>query len=778
MKIIDHPQRADIYDIVLDTRTTQDYKGVCTGTECETIISLTIMSSTGYCVDGLVSSDRSPSNVVSVPYAWSLAIDASDDIYILRGRDIRELHMVLSDLCVSSAYQGLAWKKITDNPNKDILDAIKNDHRMSHIIHIYDHNLRYDFQILRNLYNAQFAEQYGNGHATFAKDLRNPMYAVVPRISGQCGIKLHDTSALTKKSLTAWSDDEDMGIDTDDVLDSTVKCPCTRLTDRELESIDNGSLIILYGMRKYKDRYHQLDKIPLTQTGAVRRILKGHVCKPEPWAPHEKHKKNEKATGSVWSRAQCRIDKTMTPSEYARMRQIFHGGSMLLNSAHVGRLVRDVDVYDFYSAYPAVMCYMVFPIGKFVKVERKYEMKILESSDIMDIDRPKMWYAHYTFRNLRKTTAIPFWPASKCVEEHTFGVTKSNGKVRSADVLDVYMSDVDYDIFRTVYTWDDKEIQAMWSADAGLLPEPLINIILSCYGDKTRLKDTGKKSQYVEAKQVNNSIYGVAVTRLFDDLNLFTAEGWKQLQLDEQLFEMKKTEIKPKNHIMSYQIGVWVTAWGRYNLWRIASVCMDRVIYGDTDSLIGTFDERDKHVFEAYDAWLKDRAKAVCAKYPNINPSKFAPMSGKGKVYRLGSFGHDNHFSEYRTIGAKRYVGVCDDGTLKTAVSGIPVTALCRKIKSPRDLTERLSWTAEESDVVNPTYNDDMPVCTWTDRDGNSYKSNMRYGVGMVPSGFSLSAIYGSVENTMQILGSDKWCNVGRPDTTDPLYIRDNLIDN
>ena len=62
----------------------------------------------------------------------------------------------------------------------------------------------------------------------------------------------------------------------------------------------------------------------------------------------------------------------MTPAEYARMRQIFHGGSMLLNSAYAGRLVRDVDVYDFYSAYPAVMCYMVFPIGKFVKVEKKY----------------------------------------------------------------------------------------------------------------------------------------------------------------------------------------------------------------------------------------------------------------------------------------------------------------------------------------------------------------------------------------------------------------------
>lgn len=147
-------------------------------------------------------------------------------------------------------------------------------------------------------------------------------------------------------------------------------------------------------------------------------------------------------------------------------------------------------------------------------------------------------------------------------------------------------------------------------------------------------------------------------------------------------------------------------------------------------------------------------------------------------MYRLGSFAHDNHFKEYRTIGLKRYVGVCDDGTLKTAVSGIPVTALCRKIKSPRDLTERLTWSAEESDIVNPTYNDEMPVCTWTDRDGNSYKSNMRYGVGMVPSGFNLSSIYGMVDNTIQFLGSDKWCNVGRPDTTDPLYIRDNLIDN
>ena len=73
---------------------------------------------------------------------------------------------------------------------------------------------------------------------------------------------------------------------------------------------------------------------------------------------------------------------------------------------------------------------------------------------------------------------------------------------------------------------------------------------------------------------------------------------------------------------MSYQIGVWVTAWGRYNLWRIASVCMDRVIYGDTDSLIGIFNDRDKQMFKAYDAWLEDRAKEVCAKYPNIDISK------------------------------------------------------------------------------------------------------------------------------------------------------------
>ena len=92
------------------------------------------------------------------------------------------------------------------------------------------------------------------------------------------------------------------------------------------------------------------------------------------------------------------------------------------------------------------------------------------------------------------------------------------------------------------------------------------------------------KERYAESKQFINSIYGVAVTKIVDAIIEYDDEGWhkygiddeylqtKRIKLLQSIFEDLVSDTKANKTSLSYQIGVFVSAWARYNLFNVLSI--------------------------------------------------------------------------------------------------------------------------------------------------------------------------------------------------------------
>lgn len=87
----------------------------------------------------------------------------------------------------------------------------------------------------------------------------------------------------------------------------------------------------------------------------------------------------------------------------------------------------------------------------------------------------------------------------------------NNGRVVSADEFYIAMTNVDYEVYKKFYKWDNKKFSVgrFYRYKAGYLPREFVDCILTFYEDKTKLKGViGKESEYLHGKENVNSCYG------------------------------------------------------------------------------------------------------------------------------------------------------------------------------------------------------------------------------------------------------------------------------
>lgn len=773
IKLTDMDEK-QIYSIPLDVKTKLNYKGEYDGTDCNSVISLTMYDSFGFAdKQNTVTAEKS-FMPVSVPYLWNLAVEGKNGtMYLITGRTLSRLKFVLERLAVSAAYQSATKKTIGDgNVYYPVLRQIKEgimgrtkDTQPHYNLRVYGHQLQ--FQTLRNLYEKNFeTEITPKGKIirnVFSRAPRTFMNAKAVGVYGFCDIQFFETETLVKKTLQEWADDEDMNIIVKAQDIKEIKTPNTPLHAYEIEAAENNSLIINYGMQKMRARFdNDLREVPLTSTGIVRRELQDVVCKTEPWGEDEKHGDKEEPHGSKWSRLCASVNRNLTPEDYARLRQIFTGGLCITNRFNRGRVMRNIDAYDIRSAYVGVMCHFKYPVTDFVKIPSNQFNKYINETDVLSMDRKEAWYGHFTFHNLKSKTGLAYWIFNKNRPHKTDDDIKtSDGRLVSCNgAFDVYLTDLDFQMFKKFYSFDSFETHDIWTAKTSLLPENLIQLLLKWFQQKSVL--TGRARNEVKTKLA--STYGIMVTRLYDDDTVFY-EGWRTYNLDGKLFKDKRAKISSLRTIGSYQIGVWVTAWQRYVLGNLLD---DDVTYCDTDSLMGDIDISK---IEAWHNFLKKRRREVCKVYESLDTDMFG---------QLGFFEKENHFEEFKAIGQKRYSGsYYEDGELKikNTIAGLPKKNAGLKIKTPRDLTERLVWDENESGLLGKEYNDNQPSVKWTDRDGKTYWSQgIKFGAVVYPITFTTSK-FAILKNVIEFLGTDLYTTNGAPDMTDPLFIKESLDD-
>ena len=127
--------------------------------------------------------------------------------------------------------------------------------------------------------------------------------------------------------------------------------------------------------------------------------------------------------------------------------------------------------------------------------------------------------------------------------------------------------------------------------------------------------------------------------------------------LDPSKTEAQQLEEYRKKGWLPYQWGVWVTAWARLRLEEGLRLAGDGAIYTDTDSVkyIGEVD------WTAYNAERRRQSEKNGAWADDP----------KGRRHFMGVYEEDGVYSEFATLGAKKYAYRTPDGVLHATISGV-----------------------------------------------------------------------------------------------------------
>lgn len=565
---------------------------------------------------------------------------------------------------------------------------------------IWVHNLSYEFQFLTNILNWS---------KVFARSPRKPIKAVskeYPKITFRCSY------VLTGLSLASWG--KQLGTEKAiGLLDyEKIRTPLTELTQDEMYYCKQDCIVVETGIKEYIKRYGNQYNIPMTQTGTVRRVVKDKLTSDELYV-HD--------------------IKSLVPrsaAEYRRLQDVFAGGYTHANRMYSGFLVEGtIEHYDFASSYPTVMIAEKYPMTRWILLDRTLP-------DISTFDN-YAYILRLEFTNIRSISMNTYIQASKCEARK---IVYDNGRIISADILIMTMTEQDFITIKNNYIWDDLKVLYVYRSRKEYLPKAFTEYILELYANKTELKDVeGMEDLYMQSKQYINSLFGMCVTAIIQaDVVLNENNEWSISDLttdmvNERLFKLRSKNPREKRYFLSYAWGCWVTAYARRNLWKCIESCDTDVIYCDTDSIF----VRGQHNFEWYNNDITEKIKTACD-IMELDFNKTRPLTPKGKPKPLGIFDKEDNCEEFLTLGAKRYVERrTSDHKLHLTVSGINKDAVELLQDDIENFEDGFDFD-KDADCVHKqlsTYLSDMPTVTYPD----GYVSNYRYGINLRRTGYKLT---------------------------------------
>lgn len=493
----------------------------------------------------------------------------------------------------------------------------------------YVHNLSYEFQFLRGIYDFQPKE-------VFCTDRRKILKCDIKNIEFRCsylhsnmGLALYtDKMNVAHKKLVGELDYE------------KIRWPYTPIDEKtELPYCLNDVRGLVEAI--YTEMAHDGDNlytIPLTSTGYVRRDVKN-------------------ALRAANDRTAVRIAPLY--EVYVELREAFRGGNAHANRRFSAKVQENVKSDDRSSSYPDVLCNCEYPMTEFLpeeNVDADRLAELMETRHKALLFRCALWDVE-----LIEDCGCPYIAIDKCRnidygEERPaeYWKHKDNGRILSAAYLETTLTDVDFRIILGQYTFSAIDIWDCYSARYGKLPTPIIETNIAYYKAKTELKGVeGKEVLYNKAKNKLNSIYGMmAQNPVRENIQFVNGEF---VPAPDRSREMEYA-IAVKKSFVAYQWGVWCTAWARYRLQEGIDLAGEGFIYCDTDSVkyIGNVD------FSEYNNGRIRESKKSGA---------YAADS-TGVVHYMGVYERDGEYTKFCTMGAKKYCYEVD-GKLHATISGV-----------------------------------------------------------------------------------------------------------
>ena len=560
---------------------------------------------------------------------------------------------------------GRTWKEFLTFLRK--MNRALNNYNEQHKLVCYIHNFSYEFQFLYSWIKLT---------NVFAIDKRKPLKA----ISKEFNIEFRCSYLLSNMNLKKFIENTPNAHyfkGSGDLDYKKVFTPKSILTMSELGYCYND-VMGLYEAIIYLLQEDTLTTIPLTSTGYVRRECRNNM---------RKNKKNRKQF----------LDLKLDDKLYQLCKDSFRGGNTASNRYKTNFINYDVSSYDMSSAYPYAMISGLYPITPF-------QEETITSLDMLDdYNNCYCTLAYYSFENvkLKKGIPFPYIPYSKCIEfiapsydtqfkgkEYCY-----NGRVLEADFIKIAMTNYDYQIFINQYEYDDENVRVedFYYSHKGFLPKELINTVLEFFTLKSQLKGIdGKEYEYMKSKNKLNSLYGMIVTDIIRQENLFNDQWEKGENSTLEEYYSKR------NNFLTYQWGLFVTAICRTNLQKaIDKIGLD-CVYIDTDSLkyCGSHDDVFEHIKQEMIDW--------CIQNDIINYVEV----GDNK-YFLGLFDKEKGYDEFVTLGAKKYA-FNQNGKIGITVAGLNKKSGAKELELKGGLSNfKIGTEFFDSGRKTVYYNDD-----------------------------------------------------------------------
>lgn len=346
---------------------------------------------------------------------------------------------------------------------------------------VYVHNLSYEFQFLKGVYAFQSSEVFA---LDSRKILKCDMWGC---FEFRCSYRL---SNMNLKDFTKKMDVKHKKLSGEEFNYSQKRYPWTQLTDKELEYCTNDVLGLVEAInRKMEIDGDNLQTIPLTSTGYVRRDAKRAM---------RSGKTHHNFVHSIlpdWE-------------QYKVLRQAFRGGNTHANRYYSGDIIENVHSADESSAYPYVLCNCEFPMTAFIPID-KSDLNPEYITRCMSI-RHKALLLVVAIKNL--SLRNPFWGCpyiskDKCRNVRKASETEDNGRILSAEYLEISITDIDLRIILDEYKGEIIFLKG-WYSSYKKLPEEFVQQVIKYYKDKTELKGvSGQEVYYDKAKALLNALY-------------------------------------------------------------------------------------------------------------------------------------------------------------------------------------------------------------------------------------------------------------------------------
>ena len=483
---------------------------------------------------------------------------------------------------------------------------------------IFIHNLSFEFQFFR---------KYFKWVSVFATRSRNPIKALT-----SLGIEFRDSLILSgyklenvAKNLTKHTIPKMVG----DLDYSLTRTKDTTFTKKELGYMLNDVRVLVAYIDEQREQYHGITNIPLTNTGRARSWVRNKAL-------------SDKSFSSKI--------KTMTikdGEQYKLFKQAFAGGFTHANPNHVGKKYRNIASFDFTSSYPTVMVAEKYPMSRGI---------------------PQKWESWERFNEINNKAlqifTVEFWGLNTKVQFDNYisknkcldikGELENNGRIYSADYLKITITSVDWDIIKQVYSWEKCKISNQVAFYKGYLPKPIIQSILHFYKQKTTLKGVdGKEAEYLHYKGMLNSVYGMSVTDIVHDEEIYNNDTWTEEEADAD--EQIKKYNNSYSRFLFWAWGIFITSYARANLWDGILHFKDDYLYSDTDSIKAKNYKKHMGYINAYNRNIVKKLE-TCLDYYGINKEEISPKDVDGNKHTLGLWDFEGVYTRFKTLGAKRYI--------------------------------------------------------------------------------------------------------------------------